>query len=225
METLIQMNGISKTYGSGDSAVHALNNLSIEIQKGEMTAIMGASGSGKSTLMNIIGLLDDPSEGTYHLNGTDVKTYSTKKKAQCRNATFGFVVQDFALVDQYTVRQNVEIPFSYTTNKQLKKDKDKIVRQTLEKLGIANKINISVSKLSGGQRQRVAIARALVCNPDIILADEPTGALDTATSKEIMDIFTELNQQGKTIIIITHDPQIASCCGKIMRISDGQIEK
>ena len=107
----------------------------------------------------------------------------------------------------------------------MKKDKDKIVRQTLEKLGIANKINISVSKLSGGQRQRVAIARALVCNPDIILADEPTGALDTATSKEILDIFTELNQQGKTIIIITHDPQIASCCGKIMRISDGQIEK
>lgn len=223
MKTMIQMNNICKTYGTGESAVHALNNLSLEIQEGEMTAIMGASGSGKSTLMNIIGLLDEPTSGDYQLNEIDVKTYSAKKKAQCRNATFGFVVQDFALINEYTVKQNIEIPFTYTADKKLKEDKDKIIRNTLEQLGILNKINVAASKLSGGQRQRVAIARALVCNPDIILADEPTGALDTKTSKEIIDIFSQLNEQGKTIIIITHDPKIASYCKKIIEISDGKI--
>lgn len=221
---IIKLNNINKTYGEGDNAVHALKNVDIEIEKEDMIAIMGESGSGKSTLLNIVGLLDNPDEGEYFLKGESITNLKEKDKAYARNRTFGFVVQDFALVEKYTVKQNLEIPFAYSRNKFSRQQREDIIKNILQKLKISDKINSLACNLSGGQRQRVAIGRALVMNPDVILADEPTGALDSKTSIEIMKIFSELNAEEKTIIIITHSNDVAECCEKKIYMVDGEVK-
>ena len=220
---MIQLNSISKVYGKDSNSVQALIDININIEKGDMLAIIGPSGSGKSTLLNILGLLDEKSSGTYLLNSIDIDKLTEKEKARYRNQLIGFVVQDFALVEDYTVMQNIELPLIYSTKKYSKKDIKIKVQEVLDKVGLNEKINTLSNNLSGGQRQRVSIARALINNPEIILADEPTGSLDSTTSKEIMKLFTELNKNGKTIILITHDRNIANYCNKIIEIKDGSI--
>lgn len=218
---IIQLNNISKIYGKRDYKVQALNNINLEVEEGEMVAIMGASGSGKSTLLNIIGCLDKQSNGTYHLYGQDISTYTGKEMAKLRNGTFGFIVQDFALIERYSVSKNVELPLYYSDS--YKRTKKQRVDEILEQVGLLEKKSQLVLHLSGGQRQRVAIARALVNNAKILLCDEPTGALDQKTGKDIIHIFKELHERKKTIIIVTHDPNVASFCDRIVTISDGCI--
>lgn len=218
---IIRLKKISKVFGNGEKIVRALRGISLDIDAGELIAVVGASGSGKSTLLNVIGLLDEASDGEYYLNDIKISNLKFKEKAQLRNKYLGFIVQNSALIKDYTVRDNIEIPLEYS---KVKKNQRKIrVEKICNSLGIADKIDKYPSDLSGGQCQRVAIARALINNPNIILADEPTGALDSKTGQEIMNIFKDLNQQGKTIIIVTHDKKIAEQCNKIIYIEDGQI--
>ena len=212
-----------KTYGSGDSEVKALRGLSLSVDKGEMIAVMGPSGSGKSTLLNIIGCIDIPTDGKYVLDGRLIDTFNDIRRAELRNSVFGFVVQDFALVERYSVYKNVMIPLSYS-KKKFKSNKDKI-EEVLSQLGILEKKKAMALNLSMGQRQRAAIARAIVNDPDIILADEPTGSLDSDTGKEVMDILKKLNENGKTILIVTHDMKVASYCRRIVRIQDGRVSE
>ena len=223
MENIIELSKITRVFKAGENETRALDEASLSIKKGECVAIIGRSGSGKSTMLNIMGLLDKATSGTYLLNGEDVKNYSDKKQAMMRNELFGFVVQDFALVEHYTVKQNISIPFSYSRKKYSSKEKEQFIENAMKRVGIYDKANIRACLLSGGQRQRVAIARAIICDPDIILADEPTGALDSKTSEEIMKLFLELNQNGKTVIIITHDDKVAGYCDYTIEISDGKI--
>lgn len=220
--SLISLKHIKKIYGSGDSTVSALNDVSLNIEKGAMIAVMGTSGSGKSTLLNIIGCLDRCTSGEYILNGKNIYNYSSKELANLRNKMFGFIVQYFALIDDYSVYENVVIPLEYA--KVSRKEKKERVKNLLMKLGVEDKIDKLPSQLSGGQNQRVAIARALINEPEIILADEPTGALDRKTSAEIMSILKKLNEEGKTVIVITHDEEIAKKCKQIIRIEDGKIQ-
>lgn len=217
---MIELKNISKQYHKGTMI---LNNINLCIQDGDYVALMGPSGAGKTTLMNIIGCLDHATEGEYFLDGNDVSGYCEKEKARLRNEKFGFVVQDFALINEMTVYGNVTLPLRYS-KKKFKKEKSSI-HNLLSNLKITGKKETKVKELSGGQRQRVAIARALVNSPDIILADEPTGALDQKTGEEVMQIFSELNQQGKTIIVVTHDSNIAAKCNRIIKIIDGRLEK
>lgn len=219
--TMIKMTDVSKIYGVGDSEVKALNNIKLEINDGDMVSIVGTSGSGKSTLLNIMGLLDSAFDGYYYMDNINVKTLSNRDKAKARNEKLGFVLQDFALIEHYTVKENIMIPFRYSSR--LQENCGHKVKNTLQKLMIAEKTDTPVSKLSGGQRQRVAIARAIINDPSVILADEPTGALDSKTSEEIFNIFSQLNNDGKTIIIVTHDLRLAEKCKKTYRISDGKI--
>lgn len=223
MENIIELNKITRIFKAGENEIKALDEATLSIKNGECVAIMGRSGSGKSTMLNIIGLLDKTTSGEYLLYGEDVKNYSDKKQAEMRNKVFGFVVQDFALVEHYTVKQNIGIPFSYTKKKYSSKEKQQLIQNAMNSVGLADKANVRAYLLSGGQRQRVAIARAIICDPDIILADEPTGALDSKTSEEIMKLFLELNKNGKTVIIITHDDKIAGYCNYTIEISDGKI--
>ncbi len=223
MENIIELSKITRVFKAGENETRALDEASLSIKKGECVAIIGRSGSGKSTMLNIMGLLDKATSGTYLLNGEDVKNYSDKKQAMMRNELFGFVVQDFALVEHYTVKQNISIPFSYSRKKYSSKEKEQLIENAMKRVGIYDKANVRACLLSGGQRQRVAIARAIICDPDIILADEPTGALDSKTSEEIMKLFLELNQNGKTVIIITHDDKVAGYCDYTIEISDGKI--
>lgn len=217
---MIELKNISKQYHKGTMILH---NINLCIQDGDYVALMGPSGAGKTTLMNIIGCLDHATEGEYFLDGNDVSGYCEKEKARLRNEKFGFVVQDFALINEMTVYRNVTLPLRYS-KKKLKKEKSSI-HNLLSNLKIEDKKETKVDELSGGQRQRVAIARALVNSPDIILADEPTGALDQKTGEEVMQIFSDLNQQGKTIVIVTHDPNIAAKCNRIIKIVDGKIQE
>lgn len=218
---MIRLKGISKIYNIKKSnEFYALKKADLEIQDGELLGVIGKSGAGKSTLMHIIGCIDNFEEGTYELNGKDISGISAKKKAEIRNKEIGIVMQDFALVDEYTVEENVMIPLYFT--KGIKNRKEKVSR-ALEKVGIEDLKKKPVNKLSGGQKQRVAIARAIVNEPDILLADEPTGALDTKTGQEIMEVFKEINNNGKTVIIITHDEEIAKQCKRIIEIKDGEI--
>ena len=218
---MIKLEGISKIYNKKNSnEFYALDKVNVEINKGELVAIIGKSGAGKSTMMHIIGCIDDFEEGTYELNGKDISGVSAKKKAEIRNKEIGIVMQDFALIDEYTVEENVMIPLYFTKGVKNKKDK---VKSALEKVGIADLKSKPINKLSGGQKQRVAIARAIVNEPEILLADEPTGALDTKTGQEIMNVFKEINDNGKTVIIITHDMEIAKQCKRIIEIKDGKI--
>lgn len=219
--SLIEFNNVKKIYGKSDAKTIALDDITLSIDSGEMVAFMGASGSGKSTLLNIMGCLDKQSSGEYYYNGEKISNYTDGEISRLRNSVFGFVVQNFALIDNYTVYENVEIPLAY--NKKRSNNKMKLIKETLNMLGIVDKINKYPKELSGGQCQRVAIARAIVNDQQIILADEPTGALDKKTGQEVMNIFKDLNKQGKTIVIITHDNAIASQCSRIIKLSDGKI--
>lgn len=221
--SIISITNLHKTYGSGESEVKALRGLTLSVDKGDMIAIMGPSGSGKSTLLNIIGCIDRPTSGKYLLYDRLINTFNDREMAELRNKIFGFVVQDFALVERYSVYKNVMIPLTYS-KKQIKSKRDKI-ENILSQLGILEKKNAMALNLSMGQRQRVAIARAIVNDPDIILADEPTGALDSDTGREIMNILKKLNEDGKTIIIVTHEPKVVAYCQQIVRIKDGRVIK
>lgn len=219
---MIKIENLTKTYNYKKSnAFTALTDVSLTINDGEMVAIIGKSGAGKSTLLHIIGCIDTFESGTYQIDDIDVHKLSDKKLAKIRNEKVGIVMQDFALVEEYTVIENVKIPL-YFGKKQKGKLKD-LALDALEKTGIKELANKPVNKLSGGQKQRVAIARAIVNSPSFILADEPTGALDTKTSAEIMDLFKSLNFEGKTVIIITHDMGVADACKRKIEISDGKI--
>ena len=217
---LIQLNNISKIYNTGYT-VRALNDINLNIEEGESVAIMGASGSGKSTLLHIMGCMDRATGGEYYLNDIKISQYTEKQMAALRNECFGFVMQDFALIERETVLNNVMLPLHYS--KRFKKNKKKRAEEILEQMGILEKKNQLAMRLSGGQRQRVAIARALVNDADILLCDEPTGALDKNTGEEIIRIFSELNQAGKTIIVVTHDEKVAASCKRVVEISDGRL--
>ena len=219
---MLKIENLTKTYNYKKSnAFTALKDVSLEVEDGEMLAIIGKSGAGKSTLLHIIGCIDKFEKGSYIIDGTDVHSLSDNKLAKIRNEKVGRVMQDFALIDEYSVIENVMIPLNFS-KKKLGKPKE-LAMKALERVGIANLAKKPVSKLSGGQKQRVAIARAIVNDPSFILADEPTGALDTKTSSEIMELFTELNKSGKTVIIITHDLTVADKCKRKVEISDGRI--
>lgn len=221
MTKLIELKGINKTYKNGDQELRVLKNIDLEVEKGEFVAIMGPSGSGKSTLMNVIGLLDRPTSGEYFLEGQEVGNLSEKKLARVRNEQIGFVFQQFFLLSKLNAFQNVELPLIYAGVHPAKRKE--IAEQYLEKVELGSRMHHLPSELSGGQKQRVAIARALVNRPAIVLADEPTGALDTKTGEQIMDLLTKLNQEGKTIIMVTHEPEIAAFANRRIVIRDGVI--
>ncbi|WPX09073.1 ABC transporter ATP-binding protein [Anaerocellum danielii] len=218
---MIELYEIYKVYKMGNEDVYALNNVTLKILKNEFVAILGPSGSGKSTLMNIIGCLDTPTSGTYLLEGKEVNKLSDNQLAEIRNSKIGFIFQQFNLIPQLTALENVELPLIYKGVK--KSERHKLAKEALEKVGLSNRLNHRPKQLSGGQQQRVAIARALVTNPSVILADEPTGNLDSKSGSEIMQIFEQLYNQGCTIVLITHDISIASYAKRIIKIHDGKI--
>ncbi|HEL2417936.1 TPA: ABC transporter ATP-binding protein [Streptococcus suis] len=218
---LIRLTNINKSYKNGDQELRVLKDIDLEVEEGEFLAIMGPSGSGKSTLMNIIGLLDRSSSGNYWLEGEEVSQLSEKKLAQVRNDQIGFVFQQFFLLSKLNALQNVELPLIYAGVPSSKRKE--LAQQYLEKVELAERMTHLPSELSGGQKQRVAIARALVNTPAIILADEPTGALDTKTGEQIMQLLTELNNEGKTIIMVTHEPEIAAYAKRKIVLRDGVI--
>ena len=221
MTKLIELKGINKAYKNGDQELRVLKDINLEVEEGEFVAIMGPSGSGKSTLMNVIGLLDRPTSGDYFLEGQEVGNLSEKKLAHVRNEQIGFVFQQFFLLSKLNAFQNVELPLIYAGVHPAKRKE--IAKQYLEKVELGSRMHHLPSELSGGQKQRVAIARALVNRPAIVLADEPTGALDTKTGEQIMDLLTKLNQEGKTIIMVTHEPEIAAFANRRIVIRDGVI--
>ncbi|MGF9891630.1 ABC transporter ATP-binding protein [Priestia megaterium] len=218
---LISLEKINKQYTVGDEVVNALDNVSLEIEKGEFLAIVGPSGSGKSTLMNILGCLDIPTSGKYILDGKTIENAKENELSTIRNQKIGFVFQNFNLLTKLTAIENVELPLIYRGIKQT--ERRKIATESLEKVGLGERVHHLPTKLSGGQQQRVAIARALAGNPPILLCDEPTGALDSATSRAILELLKELNKQGHTIIIITHDLEVANQAKRVVQIKDGKL--
>jgi putative ABC transport system ATP-binding protein len=220
---IIRIDGVHKYYDLGETKVHALRGIDLEVQPGEFVAIMGSSGSGKSTLMNLLGCLDKPTSGRYLLDGTDVAQLDKKALASIRNRKLGFVFQGFNLLSRTTALENVELPTLYA--RLPKEERLDRARRALEMVGLGERVGHFTSQLSGGQQQRVAIARALVNRPSILLADEPTGNLDSRTSVEIMQIFQELNEQGLTIMLVTHEPDIAQFAKRIVVFRDGKIRK
>lgn len=221
---LIALNGISKSYQASHGAppYQVLKDANLSIDKGEMVAIKGSSGAGKSTLLHIIGCLDKPTSGSYLLNGQNVSQLSLSKLAEIRNASFGFVMQHFALIEEDSALQNVATPLLFA--KARRSQMDARAMEQLRNVGMEQMANKRIATLSGGEKQRVAIARAMVNNPEIILADEPTGALDRANTEKIMQLFQQLNEKGKTIIIVTHDDFVAQSCRRIVTIADGVIK-
>ncbi len=219
---MVELKNITKIYNPKKAnEFTALNNVSLTINDGEMTAIIGKSGAGKSTLLHILACIDDYQNGEYRIDDTLVKKLSERELARIRSEKIGMVMQDFALVEDFSVLENVMLPLEFARRK--KSDRRELALGVLKSVGLEELAKKPVSKLSGGQKQRVAIARAIVNEPSLILADEPTGALDTKTSAEIMDVFKKLNDDGKTVVIVTHDPNVAKQCGRIVEISDGEI--
>lgn len=222
MSTLIEINGLTKTYIMGVDTVQALKGVDLKISKNEYTALMGPSGSGKSTLMNLLGCLDSPTSGSYYLNGNDVSHMGDSELAEVRNKEIGFVFQTFNLLPRLSALENVALPLIYSgINKSTRLER---ASEVLQMVGLGDRMTHKPNELSGGQRQRVAIARALVNKPSIILADEPTGNLDSKTSDEIMKILEEIHVQGNTIILVTHEPDVSLHAHRIVRLKDGQIE-
>ena len=221
MKHLIELKNVFKIYQMGSETVHALDGVDITIDQGEFVAIVGSYGSGKSTAMNIIGCLDVPTTGTYHLGGVDVSTMNDDQQAEIRNKMLGFIFQQYNLIPKLTVRENVELPLLYA-GVPAEERKERAVR-SLERVGLGGKGKNLPSQLSGGQQQRVSIARALAGNPSVILADEPTGALDSRTGREVLGFLKKLNREGDTVVLITHDNSIAVKADRIVRLQDGKI--
>lgn len=218
---ILDLKNICKDYQQEKLVVPVLKNVSLQVEEGEYVAIMGPSGSGKTTLMNIIGCLDRPTSGTYELAGEDVLKYKDREMSDLRLRSIGFVFQSFHLLPRQSALENVSLPLSYAGVK--KKERKELAKKALERVGLGDRITFKPTQLSGGQKQRVAIARAMVNNPKILLADEPTGALDSKSGKQIMELFQELNEEGVTIVMITHDEKIASQAKRIVHIIDGEI--
>ncbi len=223
MTAIVQLSEIHKTYSSGEVPVHALRGVSLTIQKGEFVAIMGASGSGKSTMMNLLGCLDRPTKGSYLLDGTDVSKLDRNALADIRNQKLGFVFQGFNLLSRTTALENVELPMLYGSRKLSRREMRDRAMKSLELVGLGQRADHFPSQLSGGQQQRVAIARALINDPQVLLADEPTGNLDSKTSVEIMGVFQRLNEQGITILMVTHELDIAHYCKRNLIMRDGRL--
>ena len=221
MTHLIELKDVYKIYPMGDETVHALDGVSLSIDQGEFVAIVGSSGSGKSTAMNIIGCLDVPTSGSYHLGGVDVSTMDDDQQAEIRNKMLGFIFQQYNLIPKLSVLENVELPLLYA-GVPAEERRDRAIR-SLERVGLADKWKHLPSQLSGGQQQRVSIARALAGSPSVILADEPTGALDSRTGREVLSFLKQLNREGDTVVLITHDNSIAVRADRIIRLQDGRI--
>ena len=221
MEHLIEFKDVYKIYQMGEESVHALDGVSLTIDPGEFVAIVGSSGSGKSTAMNIIGCLDVPTSGTYHLGGIDVTTMEDDQQAEIRNKMLGFIFQQYNLLSKLTLLENVEVPMMYAGVS--RSDRRERARVALEMVGLGSKVNHRPAQLSGGQQQRVSIARALVGEPAVILADEPTGALDSHTGREVLSLLQQLHAAGNTVVLITHDNSIAVQAQRIIRLEDGRV--
>ncbi|MEO0009397.1 MAG: ABC transporter ATP-binding protein [candidate division WOR-3 bacterium] len=218
---MIRLQGVFKSYSLGKTVVRALNGISLEISRGEYVALMGPSGSGKSTLMHILGCLDTPDAGSYFFDGTDTARFNDRELARLRNRAFGFVFQSFNLLPRLSALANVELPMLYAGIR--RRARIKRATELLELVGLGDRLRHKPNELSGGEMQRVAIARALANEPEVILADEPTGNLDSRTGAEIMRLFDRLAEEGKTVVIVTHDPGIAEHCRRIVRLRDGEI--
>ena len=222
MARLIELRNVYKIYGEGlESEVRALDGVSLDIEKGEFVAVVGQSGSGKSTMMNVLGCLDIPTRGTYHLDGVDVLELSDKQLSRIRNKQIGFIFQQYNLIQNLTVLENVELPLIYQGIDPI--DRRELAMQALGRVGLADRAQHKPTQMSGGQQQRVAIARAISTRPPIIMADEPTGALDSRTGHEVLGFLQQLNKEGSTVILITHDNGIAATARRIVRIADGKI--
>ena len=218
---VLRLEAVSKVYGSGDAAVRALDQVDLGVQQGDFVAVMGPSGSGKSTLMHIVGCLDVPTEGSYWFAGEDVSVMSESDLARVRNRRIGFVFQQFQLLTSMSAWRNVELPLLYRSAR----DRRTTALRALEQVGLGDRVEHKPTELSGGQQQRVAIARALVTDPDLILADEPTGNLDSASSREVLAILRDLNAFGRTVVLITHDPNVAAVARRVVLMSDGRLRE
>jgi putative ABC transport system ATP-binding protein len=223
MSIIIRLAGITKVYQVGDESVHALDGINLSVEKNEYVAIMGPSGSGKSTLMNIVGCLDTPTSGLYELNGTNVSEMNDNQLAKVRNKEIGFVFQTFNLLARSDILHNVELPLIYGGISS--SERKHMAREAIARVGLSDRIHHKPNELSGGQRQRVAIARALVTKPSILLADEPTGNLDSKTGKDIMALFDTLHSEGNTIVLVTHEEDIAEHAHRAIRLRDGKVER
>jgi putative ABC transport system ATP-binding protein len=222
VETLVEVQDMCKIYNPGENEVRALDHVSLKIQKGEFVAIIGHSGSGKSTLMNMLGCLDVPTSGRYYLNGKDVSNMTDDELSDIRNIEIGFIFQGFNLIPNLTAQENVELPLIYRGVP--RKERSALATESLEIVGLSHRMDHKPSEMSGGQQQRVAIARAIAAKPPVILADEPTGNLDSRSTQEIMNVLKELHRSGRTVILITHDDEIAAQVKRVIRIKDGRIE-